>query len=261
MPFPITTARRNRGQLLGLRWAARGHIGERDRQCDAWSVQGNPATGRTAFAVADGIGSHLGSWQAARWAADQGAHAALTLDPKSAVLAARAHRRHYDTRRHPDRHRAGWRPDPDYLDDNTLTLAVVDPRSPHVRCAWVGDSRIYWIDADDRVHLATRDHTWGQELRDAGKPEYQAREWDNMLTHTAAEGDVGTVTLDAALVRTLVLCSDGVGKQLTREDWVHNAKLPEGPARDAESLVGTALDNAQTGGYPSDNATVLVAYL
>ena len=227
--------------------------GTRTRQADAYAVLRDPITGRVAAVVADGIGDR----DEPAWAAQVGADYAATVavatgSPARAIRQARAHRNLRDLGC-PD-----YDPTYDYWPDEgdtVLTVAVVEPGASAVRVAWVGDCRAYRVGHTDTVEQVTTDHTRGEQLRRLGvigrdEPPCQA---DSIITSRLAHGPIGTATIPAELVRRLLLCSDGIGKQLDAEQIGINLVCADHPATAARWLADDAAEHPH-----SDNITAVV---
>ena len=144
------------------------------------------------------------------------------------------------------------------FDTMATTLVAVLTDGHVVGLAHVGDSRAYLLGADGLRRL-TRDHTWVQELVDAGSitPE-QARTHPrrSVVTraldgHQRAEPDLSLVELAAG--DRLLVCSDGVSDYL--DDPAIAAVLGDGGGDTAAgALVAQAL-----GAGSRDNVTAIVA--
>ncbi|WP_199432411.1 PP2C family protein-serine/threonine phosphatase [Qaidamihabitans albus] len=177
--------------------------GPRDINADAVATHTDPATGRMAFVVADGIGDHLLAARAARLAAGTAATAAAGHGAAAGLRQAQR-----ELRTQFDQARA----------DCVLIVAVYPPTGKEhadevCELAWVGDCRAYrW---NGRVlHQITVDHTLAEfwRLRGVTAP---AR-MEHVVTdsvRTADEGDIGRARVGAGPGR-LLLCSDGVHKKL-----------------------------------------------
>lgn len=227
--------------------------GSRTRQADAYAVMRDPITGRVAAVVADGIGDRDEPAWAAKVGADYAATVAIaTGSPARAIREARAHRNLRDLGC-PD-----YDPTYDYWPDEgdtVLTVAVIEPGATAVRVAWVGDCRVYRMGHTDLVEQVTTDHTEGEQLRRLdiiGRDEPPCRA-DSIVTSRLAHGPIGTATIPAELVRRLLLCSDGIGKQLDIDEIGINLTCAGHPATAAGWLVDDAAQHKH-----SDNATAVV---
>jgi protein phosphatase len=126
--------------------------------------------------------------------------------------------------------------------------------------AWVGDSRAYlW--RDGVIEALTRDHSFVQELLDSGvidEAEAEEHPYRNVVTRSLGSDQekkckADTVTGKLAPGERLLLCTDGLSKEL--DDAAIAACLGQGKGAQAtvDELVQQALDN---GG--EDNITALI---
>jgi protein phosphatase len=209
--------------------------------------------GRTVFAVADGMGGHLGGEVASAAALEPVAaldgrtfptaeEAVRTLT--AAVVDANAD---VARRSHDDPSLQGM--------GTTLTAVLVDGRDAHL--VHVGDSRAYLARGDRFVQL-TDDHTLVQTLLDQGRITP-----DQVATHphrsviTRAVGVADDVEVDALQITLrdgdrLVLCSDGLSG-VVDDATIARVVREQDPA----AAVDTLVDAANAAGGP-DNITVLL---
>ena len=228
--------------LQHLLWDSATRLGERRFNADAFAIQRDPHTGRTAFVVADGIGDSPAAARAAWLAAGTAAEvAAAGQDPYEAVLAAQ---------------RALWPAMPgDESGDAVLAVAVPDagPSGQALDVAWVGDCRVYH--SNGRVlELVTTDHTVAEYFRSRGQ-EVSPR-MEHMVTtsvRTVPPDRIGRNRTGFGSGR-LLLCSDGVHKPLPVGALREILDRPIAPDAAANLLVDHALS---LGGR--DNTTALVA--
>lgn len=139
------------------------------------------------------------------------------------------------------------------------TVVVFRLDGPVYEVAWVGDSRAYrW---NGSLTQLTRDHTFVQELVDAGViNEQDARHHPhrNRLTRVLAAiagnlGEVETVVGTLAPGDCMLLCSDGLTSELS-EEQIADILAGEG---DVQSKVDRLIEAAlAAGGH--DNVTVLL---
>lgn len=137
------------------------------------------------------------------------------------------------------------------------TVAVLTVEHETYSCHWAGDSRIY-LYRDHHLRQLTRDHSYVQELVDAGvvTPE-EARSHPRRHVITRAVGAAPVLELEqmsGALKcgDRFLICSDGLSSVVSdREiaDHMRRAPLEQG----AEKLIGLALAR----GAP-DNVTVVL---
>ncbi len=213
-----------------LPWHAATALGGRTVNADAIAAYTDPATGRSAFVVADGVGDSEAAAHAARLAADVAAVAAVTEGARGSILAA--------ARALPDE------------GDCVLVVAVPDALSCDV--AWVGDCRAYH--SNGRVlEQITVDHTVAEYYRSRGGRVLPRME--HLVTtsvRTVVPERIGTSRTGLTRGR-LLLCSDGVHKPLPATRLRATIDRPESPERVAALLVAAAM---AAGGR--DNATALV---
>ncbi|MCS5713399.1 protein phosphatase 2C domain-containing protein [Herbiconiux sp. CPCC 205716] len=122
----------------------------------------------------------------------------------------------------------------------------------------IGDSRVYLLQ-DGQLHQLTVDHSVVQELLDAGliTPEQAERHPDsNVITravgfHEKPVPDYSTISVIAG--QRVLICSDGLTKELTDVGIRHYLSISPTAERAANELVAASLAN---GGR--DNVTVVV---
>jgi PPM family protein phosphatase len=143
----------------------------------------------------------------------------------------------------------------------TIVAAVIDAGIATI--GWQGDSRAYWIDADQAIALTT-DHSWFNEQVESGQLSIAEAHQDpkaHAITRwIGADADrepASTVQFSLPGPGYFVLCSDGLWNYLT--DAAHLATLiasTSNAATIAQRLVDYA--NAKGG---KDNITVAVAII
>jgi protein phosphatase len=140
----------------------------------------------------------------------------------------------------------------------TLTLAYV--LWPRMFIVHVGDSRAYLLRGDE-IRQLTTDHTMAQKLLEEGALEerYVSRSpLSHVLWNSLGSKSSGVVpeasTIELSLNDTVVLCSDGLTREVPDDDILRIVRASEGPACACEALVAEA--NARGG---RDNITVVVA--
>jgi serine/threonine protein phosphatase PrpC len=217
-------------------WHATSLRGPRRVNADATASYRDPATGRTAYVVADGVGDSERAATAARLAARTAAATAVTDGPRQAVLAAQ---------------RALLTVAPG-RDDGDCVLVVAVPGEFSCDVAWVGDCRAYH--SNGRIlEQITVDHTVAEYYRARGMD--VAPRMEHLVTtsiRTVEPDRIGTSRTGLAGGR-LLLCSDGIHKSLSIRDIRTAIDQPLRPAQITDLLVGTALTD---GGR--DNATAMV---
>ncbi|WP_024805266.1 PP2C family serine/threonine-protein phosphatase [Nocardia sp. BMG51109] len=233
------TTRREQIRLTGITGQSVSRRGARSINADAVAGHADPATGRTAFVVADGIGDHLLAARAARTAAAVVAREGAVHGPQSGILAAQ---------------RELLREFPQPGADAVLVVAVLPgDRSDGVcEVGWVGDCRAYrW---NGRVlHQITTDHTVAEYLRNKGiDPAERMNHMVYTTVRTATAADFGHGFTGTSTGR-LLLSTDGVHKRLSIAEIKEILASDRTPDQAAEALVNKAL---QSGG--TDNTTALV---
>jgi serine/threonine protein phosphatase PrpC len=224
-------------------WDAATGRGPRRFNADSVAAHTDPATGLTAFAVADGIGDDERAGRAARLAADVATELAVTLGPEEALLAAQREL----LRVAPEQHGG----------DSVLAVAVpgLGPQQHRCDVAWVGDCRVYhW---NGRIlEQVTVDHTVAEYYRSRDQPVTPRME--HLVTtsmRTARPDRVGRTSTSTSTGR-LLLCSDGVHKVL---DVIRLRALLDASRPPAEVAAAMVREAYAAGGR--DNATALVVDL
>jgi PPM family protein phosphatase len=239
-----------------MKWShgERSDIGRRRRRNED-ALVALPAQG--VFAVADGMGGHVGGDVASRLAVDALRRAMSANGPLRDDAASAALRAAFDGAAHALAEEAARTP---RLAEMGTTLAVVRiaPDGSHALIAHVGDSRVYRL-RNDRLELLTRDHTWVQQEVDAGRltPE-QARRHPRapfllrvLDAQRSAAPDMTRVDLLAG--DTLLLCTDGLSGPLDEFEIAAILALPVPP----EDVVCRLIEAANARGGP-DNITAIV---
>lgn len=220
--------------------SAVSRVGGRKLNADAFATATDVGLGRTAYAVADGVGDHLAAARAARLVAQTAARVAVTHGAHAGIVAAQAEL---------------LRELPEAAADSVLIVAVApiegQPDAP-TDIAWLGDCRAYrW---NGRIlHQITTDHTVAEYFRARGH--IPAPGMGHLVTtsaRTAAPEEIGVATTGTSLGR-LLLCTDGVSKRLDLPAIKSILAQPNSPDEAVEFLVTEAL---ATGG--TDNTTALV---
>ncbi|MBO0699594.1 MAG: serine/threonine-protein phosphatase [Zavarzinella sp.] len=216
------------------------------------------------MAVADGMGGAAGGEVASSLAIVAGLNLALNHPKWTLVITPEELRENIDRWR--DRFHqidavlaARAKSDPSLAGMGT-TLTVAASIGPHLLLYHVGDSRAYLF-RDGRLHRLTRDHTYAQDLADAGRidpaavPGHRLR---HVLTRVigkgsgAAEADIECFPLADA--DQVLLCTDGLN-EMVGDNQIADT-LARSPTADiaCRNLVDLALD---AGG--KDNVTVVLA--
>ncbi|HEY5024642.1 MAG TPA: Stp1/IreP family PP2C-type Ser/Thr phosphatase [Acidimicrobiales bacterium] len=207
----------------------------------------------TLFAVADGMGGHVGGEIAARTAIET-LQAEFARKPSADGLAASIH----------DANKAVWErghEDVDLRGMGTTMIAaalVATDEGDRLVLANVGDSRAYRLHGGDLVQLTT-DHSVAEELVARGElSEEEAAVHPHRHILTRALGVQPEVAVDVwQLVPEegdrFLLCSDGLTNEVLAEEITDVLTQTRDPRQAAETLVRMA---NEAGG--NDNATVVV---
>ena len=225
--------------------------------------------------VCDGVSSSAGAGEAARIAAKAACHdltrrvrAGEAARPEAAVAEAiRA--------AHDEVCRAEISPPGDDLPGTTIVVAFVWRR--RVTVGWLGDSRAYWISAEEEPTQLTHDHSWAAEILARGEAtaeELGDSPMAHALTRCLGPLDLARVREGSAAgassnvdpeVRThdldgpgyVLLCSDGFWNYCAPPDEVRALVAALGDAPSASRVVRRLVNHALAGGG-QDNVTVLV---
>lgn len=124
---------------------------------------------------------------------------------------------------------------------STVALVVHDPR--FVLCGWVGDSRVY-LHEDDEMTLLTRDHVDGGPV-DVTQFGRRTRPVAGGVL-TRAVGAESGLHIDWAVSGSragsqLLLCSDGINKELSDEELHAACGEPGDPQSQVDHLFRVAL--------------------
>lgn len=203
--------------------------GPRRFMADAAHSARDRATGRRAWAVADGIGDEYEAGYAAELAARTAARAALRGGAAAGITAARAALQYeYDGA---PRGQEG---------DCVIVTAV--PMSARVGSgwdiAWVGDCRAYAVQGGILRQL-TEDHTEGETMRRHPDPYWQdlASCFDHIVTRSVLRpAPIASVRITGTTER-LLLCTDGMSKVLDAEAIAAHLTPDALPLRAARALV------------------------
>jgi protein phosphatase len=139
----------------------------------------------------------------------------------------------------------------------TTAVGVLDD---HLYLSQVGDSRAYLVRAGEGIQL-TKDQSLMQRLIDAGElteEEAERSERKNIILQALGPDAKVRVDLTNQQIRrgdTVVLCSDGLSGQVTREEI---AAIVAQPDKELVALCSELIDLANERGGP-DNITVLIA--
>ncbi|MET1079444.1 MAG: protein phosphatase 2C domain-containing protein [Pseudomonas sp.] len=140
------------------------------------------------------------------------------------------------------------------------TVVAVHFTGHQYQLAWIGDSRAYLL-RRGHIQPLTKDHSWVQTLIDAGElTETQARHHPkkNLINQCLGQDsvplDVGLIEGRLAPGERLLLCSDGLNRELTDEQIQriadHSTDLP--------ALVHNLIEQANAlGGHDNISCSVL----
>ena len=207
----------------------------------------------TLFAVADGMGGHVGGEIAARTAIDT-LQAEFARKPSAEGLAVAIH----------EANRAVWqrsRADVDLRGMGTTLIAaalVATDEGDRLVLANVGDSRAYRLHGDELVQLTT-DHSVAEELVARGElseAEAAVHPHRHILTRALGiQADVAVDVWDIVPVEgdRFLLCSDGLTNEVPADEITLVLTETRDPNEAAQTLVTKA---NQAGG--NDNITVVV---
>ncbi|MBL1075374.1 protein phosphatase 2C domain-containing protein [Nocardia sp. 2] len=233
-------ARPGMPQLAEVTGRAVSRRGRRSVNADSYAAATDPTTGRTAFAVADGVGDHLAAARAARLVAATAARVAAVDGARAGILAAQ---------------RELLRDLPESKADCVVVVAVLPAAGhPDGPCdiAWIGDCRAYRWNGRT-LHQITTDHTVAEYFRARGRqPTARMGHLVTTSARTVKPEEIGCAATGSSAGR-LLLCSDGAHKLLdiAAIKAILAADLPPGPT--AEALTDTALRLGST-----DNTTAFV---
>lgn len=141
----------------------------------------------------------------------------------------------------------------------TLVLTWILKNQAYI--VWVGDSRCYGFNQKDGLFQLSKDHSYVQELVDAGKiTEEQAfyHPQSNIITQSLGDHKrppiAGFVSYNIQVGDSILICSDGLNGMVTDSKMEMIMKTNSNP----ESCTKSLLDEANiAGGH--DNITVLLA--
>jgi protein phosphatase len=235
------------GPRLALEWAAISDTGHRRAANEDSSLSELPF-----FVVADGMGGHTAGDVASAAVVERlGAIGGDSTDADAIEAALEEALADID--------RVG---DESVLGTGTTVTGVALTRPPGGTLEWlvfnIGDSRTYVYD-EGELHQVTVDHSVVQELVDAGliTPEQaETHPESNVITRAVGFHEKPLPdyeTLPVAIGQRILVCSDGLTKELTEYGIGHYLDAAPTPLAAAEGLVAAALAN---GGR--DNVTVVV---
>jgi serine/threonine protein phosphatase PrpC len=229
-----------------LTWGAATAVGQREDNQDRYLAA------PPVFAVADGMGGHVGGAAAAEAVVE--ALRSLTASETTTVEAIRLALQRAD-----GEIRAFQGPDKAGAGTTVAGVALVDEGDgPQWAVFHVGDSRVYrWHEG--QLELVTRDHSVVQELIDAGELSAEDATTDrrrNIITRAIGAGSTGDADywlFPAERGDRIVVCSDGLSSEVPDARILEVLQNTPDPQDAADLLVHDAVD---AGGR--DNITVVV---
>jgi serine/threonine protein phosphatase PrpC len=231
--------------------AGETHIGQRSSNQDA---SGAGVAGSFHFwAVADGLGAHLGGAAAARLAVDR-VIVELTSDPsiEPAVLERGVEAANAAL--------LAERGNPEGGGLTTLVLLVTDGAT--ARWAHVGDSRLYLF-RDGSVERGTRDHSVPEMLfraKEITEDEIRGhRDRSRLLRALGQDGDARPTISDAVTLKrgdAFLLCTDGWWETLREPEMLRLLDTAPTPAEWLAAMRSEIESRA-----PGDNFTATAIYL
>ncbi len=203
---------------------------------------------KNLFAVADGMGGHLGGEVASTITIEHFEAAADEFEPGLLQqLANEANSRVYIKSA-----------DKDLMGMGTTLVAIGLHKGGRVEMINVGDSRGYWLRQGSMAQV-TRDHSYVGDLlehNEITEQEALVHPKRNIITRALGIGakvQIDTFALNVSAGDRFLLCSDGLTDEVTETEIKDILVGAESPAVAAQTLVALALAN---GG--KDNVTVLV---
>jgi protein phosphatase len=198
--------------------------------------------------VADGMGGHQGGETASAIAVDFIVNHVKKGEPLSTSIASA----HHFIKEESERGRG-----PDGMGTTVVALRTMDS---HNEIAWVGDCRAYLWDGVYLTQL-TKDHSYVQHLVDTGvlsANEMNHHPYQDILIQALGAKDIHDVSVDTVSHEwhqheQILLCSDGLTKELKSDDIADVLSLPITEQEKVDSLIHMAL---QKGG--KDNITAIL---
>lgn len=246
MPETMTQTHRVSDELR-LAWAGATDRGRRRENNQDAFLASFPL-----FVVADGMGGHAGGEIASQSTIDRLKAVVDDGDVSTGAIEGALEQAVADIHAHPETTDEGT--------GTTLTGAFIDNEDGTVR--WVvlniGDSRVY-LARDDRLVQVTTDHSVVQELIASGKispEEADGHPYSNVITRAVGASELvppDYVAVDLQAGDRLVICSDGLTKELTDYGILHFLRENADPGAAVDAMMEAALEN---GGR--DNVTLIV---
>ncbi len=246
--MPETTTQTHRvSDELELAWAGATDRGRRRENNQDAFLASFPL-----FVVADGMGGHAGGEIASQSTIERLRAVVDDGEVSTGAIEGALEQAVADIHAHPETTDEGT--------GTTLTGAFIDHEDGTVR--WVvlniGDSRVY-LARDDRLVQVTTDHSVVQELISSGKispEEADGHPYSNVITRAVGASELippDYVAVDLQGGDRLVICSDGLTKELTDYGILHFLRENADPGAAVDAMMEAALEN---GGR--DNVTLIV---
>ena len=235
---------RVRGKPLAVQLSGATDPGKsRPHNEDAFGID---ATQRCAV-IADGMGGLARGEVASRLVVD-GVLAAVGRGQRVAAALAQAHRQIQELGAAPNGERMG------------ATAVAITFRAREAQITWMGDSRAYLF-RDGRLDQLTKDHSFVQELIDAGaitQAEAERHPNRNVVTRAvgiadAANHEPSQLRVDLRAGDRILLCTDGLHGYLPHEKIVEEFR--SGGSDVAQRLIQRTLSDSDAG----DNVTAICA--
>ncbi|MEE4361732.1 MAG: protein phosphatase 2C domain-containing protein [Pseudomonadales bacterium] len=221
---------------------------QRPHNEDAWVARADAGL----WMVADGMGGHAAGDIASRLVAD----AVQALDGQADLPALvdrlddALTRTNVEIRAYADRH----------LEGRTMGCTVVSllAQGDVGVCLWAGDSRLYRLRAGELLQVS-RDHDPFQDLVERGAltpEEADARPEASVITRAVGaqpELHLDLMAFDTAPGDVLLLCSDGLYRELSGEEIARHLGAAQSVQEIAQAMLDGALDRGAR-----DNVTVIV---
>lgn len=249
IPVPETTTKMHRvNDELRISWAALTDRGRRrENNQDAYLAK------YPLFVVADGMGGHAGGEIASQSTVARLDEMVEAGDMSAAAIESALQNAVDDIHSHAEATDEGT--------GTTLTGAYLQRDESGV-WQWIvlniGDSRVY-LERENSLVQVTTDHSVVQELIASGKispEEADGHPYSNVITRAVGASELvppDYVTVDLRDQDRLIVCSDGLTKELTDYGIMHFLRENDDPGAAVDAMVDAALEN---GGR--DNVTIIV---
>jgi protein phosphatase len=231
--------------MVVLKYGAGSDVGNiRSHNEDCFSIE--PELG--LWIVADGMGGHRGGETASALAADFIVNSIKEGESLEKSIA----RAHHVIKEESKRGKG-----PEGMGTTVVALKTQDKK---YEIAWVGDCRAYLWDGKQLVQL-TKDHSYVQHLVDKGvisPSEKEDHPYQDVLIQALGAKDIQDVSVDMVTNEwhqneQVLLCSDGLTKELHTDDIIGILSLQTTEQKKVDSLISMALER---GG--KDNITAMV---